>query len=99
MTYFLQGELSPQERDPNTARFRVIPVPLERTVSYGAGTKYGPEAILDASVELERLWEGSEPCAKGIATLGPVDCSGSLPEVMDRMPCARRMPLRRGPFR
>lgn len=85
MTYFLQGELSPQERDPSTARFRVIPVPLERTVSYGAGTKGGPQAILDASVELERLWDGSEPCAHGIATLGPVDCTGSLPEVMERI--------------
>lgn len=85
MTYFLQGELSPQERDATTARFRVIPVPLERTVSYGAGTQGGPDAILEASVELERLWDGTEPCAQGIATENAVDCSGELPDVMERI--------------
>ncbi|MEP3345757.1 MAG: agmatinase [Litoreibacter sp.] len=83
MTYFLEGELSQEERDYETARFRVIPVPLERTVSYGAGTSGGPEAILDASVELERLFRDSEPCAKGIATEAAVDCSGALPDVME----------------
>ncbi len=85
MTYFLQGELSPPERDAATARFRVIPVPLERTVSYGAGTQGGPAAILDASVELERLWDGTEPCAQGITTEDPVDCTGALPDVMERI--------------
>lgn len=83
MTYFLEGELSDQERDPATAKFRVIPVPLERTVSYGAGTAGGPEAILEASVELERLFRGAEPCEQGIATEGAVDCTGALPDVMD----------------
>ncbi len=83
MTYFLEGELSPAERDAETAKFHVIPVPLERTVSYGAGTANGPKAILEASVELERLWEGSEPCAQGIATQAPVDCTGPLPDVME----------------
>ncbi len=83
MIYFLEGELSPAERDAETAKFHVIPVPLERTVSYGAGTAKGPEAILEASVELERLWEGREPCAQGIATQAPVDCTGPLPDVME----------------
>jgi len=82
MTYFLEGELSVTERDPQTAKFRVIPVPLERTVSYGAGTAGGPEAILEASVELERLFRGTEPCTHGIATEAPVDCTGPLPQVM-----------------
>lgn len=83
MTYFLEGELTEAERDPHTARFRVIPVPLERTVSYGAGTAGGPDAILAASVELERLFRETEPCAKGIATETPVACTGPLPEVME----------------
>lgn len=82
MTYFLEGELSAKERDPNSATFHVIPVPLERTVSYGAGTAGGPAAILEASVELERLWDGSEPCARGIATQAPIDCTGPLPDIM-----------------
>ena len=85
MTYFLEGELSDAERDPATARFRVIPVPLERTVSYGGGTEGGPAAILEASVELERLYRDAEPCAAGIATEEPVDCTGPLPEVMERI--------------
>lgn len=83
MTYFLDGELMAAERDPQTARFHVIPVPLERTVSYGAGTAKGPDAIIEASTQLERLYTGSEPCAAGIATQEPVDCSGPLPDVME----------------
>ncbi len=85
MTYFLEGELSEPERDPQNAKFRVIPVPLERTVSYGAGTAGGPAAILEASVELERLFRSVEPCARGIVTEGVVDCDGPLPDVMDRI--------------
>jgi len=85
MTPFLDGELSVAEADAAQARFRVIPVPLERTVSYGAGTARGPSAILSASVELERLWRGKQPCAQGIATEPPVNCDGALPDVMDRI--------------
>lgn len=84
-TPFLDGELSAAEQDPATARFRVIPVPLERTVSYGSGTGGGPDAILAASVELERLWRGDEPCGAGIVTEPAVDCEGPLPEVMARI--------------
>jgi len=85
MAIFLDGELTGAECDPVTARFRVIPVPLERTVSYGAGTSGGPAAILSASMELERLWRGAEPCAAGIVTEAPVDCTGELAEVMARI--------------
>jgi agmatinase len=85
MTDFLEGELSPAECNVDTAKFRVIPVPLERTVSYGSGTKGGPEAILNASTELERLHRGAEPCAAGIYTEAAVDCDGPLPEVMERI--------------
>ena len=84
MTHFLESELSPAEAGPD-ARFRVIPMPLERTVSYGAGTAAGPEAIIAASNELERLCQGQEPCAAGIHTEAPVDCTGPLPEVMERL--------------
>lgn len=85
MTVFLDGELSPAESDPATARFRVIPVPLERTVSYGAGTAGGPAAILTASTQLERLWRGAEPCGAGIVTEAAVDCTGDLPAIMARI--------------
>lgn len=85
MNGFLQGELSCAERNPDTARFRVIPVPLERTVSYGAGTAGGPDAILAASAELERLFRGTEPCTNGITTEPPVSCFDTLPQVMEQI--------------
>lgn len=84
MSIFLDSELSAEERSEE-ARFRVIPVPLERTVSYGAGTGAGPAAIIAASDELERLCNGHEPCAAGIFTETPVDCTGPLPVVMERI--------------
>ena len=84
MSIFLDSELTAQERGEN-ARFHVIPVPLERTVSYGAGTAKGPAAIIEASNELERNIIGREPCLDGIFTQAPVDCSGDLPVVMERI--------------
>lgn len=84
-TVFLHSELSASERDPATAKFNVIPMPLERTVSYGSGTASGPSAILAASNELERLCAGQEPCIAGICTQSAVDCTGDLPLVMQRL--------------
>lgn len=82
---FMAYELTPEEMAAESARVRVIPVPLERTVSYGKGTARGPEALIAASHELERFWRGAEPCAAGIHTEPAVDCSGPLPEVMARV--------------
>ncbi len=95
MTHFLEGELSDAERGPD-ARFRVIPVPLERTVSWGSGTAAGPAAILEASVELERRTAGREPCARGILTEPAVDCTGPLPEVMERIAARTEAAVRAG---
>ena len=44
---------------PGQARFHVVPVPYEKTVSYGNGTAKGPGAILEASSQLERF-DGDE---------------------------------------
>ncbi|WP_170468769.1 agmatinase [Ruegeria arenilitoris] len=84
MSIFLDSELTASERTED-ARFRVIPVPLERTVSYGSGTAKGPEAIIEASNELERITGHAEPCVEGIFTEEPLDCAGPLPEVMNRL--------------
>ncbi|TMV03381.1 agmatinase [Ruegeria sediminis] len=84
MSIFLDSELTASERTED-ARFRVIPVPLERTVSYGSGTAEGPAAIIEASNELERIVGQAEPCASGIFTEAPLDCDGPLPEVMERL--------------
>jgi len=84
MSVFLASELTAEEQRDD-ALFRVIPAPLERTVSYGAGTARGPAAILEASNELERICAGKEPCAAGIVTQAALDCGGSMPEVMERL--------------
>ena len=84
MSVFLASELTADEQRDD-ALFRVIPAPLERTVSYGAGTARGPAAILEASNELERICAGKEPCAAGIVTQEALDCGGSMAEVMERL--------------
>lgn len=93
MTHFLESEYAP--RSPERARFHVIPVPLERTVSYGGGTNLGPEAILRASQQLE-AWDGiSAPGELGIFTHDPVDCSRPLErifaDVEEKVACALRV--------
>ncbi|WP_120631932.1 agmatinase [Ruegeria sp. EL01] len=95
MSIFLDSELTASERSDN-ARFRVIPVPLERTVSYGSGTAKGPEAIIEASNELERITGHAEPCVEGIFTEEPLDCDGPLPEVMERLAQRTEAAIRAG---
>jgi len=50
-------ELEPEYAQYKTAQFVVIPCPHEVSVSYGGGTKYGPQAILDASFYVENFDE------------------------------------------
>ncbi|MCP3952959.1 MAG: agmatinase, partial [Desulfobacterales bacterium] len=70
---------------PEEAFFHIIPVPLEKTVSYGAGTARGPEAILNASCQLE-LFDGySVPAEMGIYTASPIDCSDTVEVVYDKI--------------
>ncbi len=95
MSIFLDSELTAAERSED-ARFRVIPVPLERTVSYGSGTAKGPEAIIEASNELERITGHAEPCVEGIFTETPLDCDGPLPEVMERLAQRTEAAIRAG---
>lgn len=56
-----------------SSRVLVLPVPYERTVSYGVGTRNGPQAILDAShfVELYDDELDVEPYRQGVHTLAP----------------------------
>lgn len=60
----------------------VVPVPYERTVSYGAGTAEGPAAILAASryVELYDEILREEPYLRGIHTAERVGVDGEEPE-------------------
>lgn len=77
---FLGSEID--QADPKQAMFHVLPVPYEKTVSYGGGTNLGPSSILNASWQLEK-WDGkSSPCDLGIHTCAPIDCSVPPDQVM-----------------
>ncbi|MDR0953671.1 MAG: agmatinase [Elusimicrobiota bacterium] len=81
--------LAVEDGQPSLAasRFAIIPVPYERTVSYGGGTEKGPQAILDASPQIE-LWDEetkTETWEQGIHTLPAINCKGSEKAVFDRI--------------
>jgi agmatinase len=64
------------------ARVAVFPVPYEATVSYGAGTARGPEAILEASLQIESFNERMAwvPSECGIWTDAPLEIPAAPPE-------------------
>lgn len=71
-------DLDPKYYDYQNAKFVVIPVPYEKTTTYGKGTKHGPAAILTASQKLETFDEDLkyEPYSKaGIHTTKPIHIS------------------------
>lgn len=83
MHSFLESEIG--NPSPETCLFHVIPVPLEKTVSYGKGTARGPAAVLEASSQLE-VWTGScNPSLQGIHTWPEVDCSGTVEQTLDNL--------------
>ena len=61
--------------DYAAARVAILPVPFERTTSYGHGTAEGPAAIFRASSQVELFEEqlASEPYRLGIASLPPFE--------------------------
>ncbi len=83
---------SPAEK----AFFHVIPVPYERSVSYGHGTALGPQAILEASGQLELFDGRGVPADRGIFTAPPVDCDGAPEQVLARVEEAVAQALRLG---
>jgi agmatinase len=65
------------------ARVRILPVPLEATVSYGGGTAAGPAAILAASRQVElydRALDDEPALGYGIHTLDALELAGADPE-------------------
>lgn len=71
--------------NPRRAKAWVLPVPYEATVSYGAGTRNGPSAIIAASRQLE-FYDTEfecEPAMKyGVYTLPPLANTHISPETM-----------------
>jgi agmatinase len=67
--------LDEEDTDLNRAKVVILPVPFERTVSFGRGTSKGPHSIIYASRSLE-LYDDElayEPCGVGIHTLSELE--------------------------
>ncbi|HTY13825.1 MAG TPA: agmatinase [Candidatus Omnitrophota bacterium] len=90
-------ELEPEYSQYKTSRFVVIPCPHEVSVSYGTGTRFGPQAILDASFNVENFDEElkvetykkagihtMKPCPAGklTATVNKVIKDGKVPVIL-----------------
>ncbi len=78
----------------------VLPVPYERTTSWGRGAEHGPAALLRASryVELYDEELRLEPFRVGIETLPPVDVEVAEDAALERIGAAARTALERGRF-
>ncbi len=64
--------------EPSTARVTIIPAPLEYSLCYMKGTEHGPQAILDASSQMELYDEELDCCPieVGIYTRPALDYRG-----------------------
>jgi agmatinase len=69
---FLELDIPPAPYEK--AHIHIIPVELEKSVSYGGGTAAGPKAILEASLQLEAFDGRSVPGKAGIYTHKPLQC-------------------------
>lgn len=80
------------------ALFHILPVPYEKSVSYGGGTRLGPASILEASWQLE-TWDGkSNPSTLGIHTHPPVNCEVDAEQVIDNIAEATQKIVAAGKF-
>jgi agmatinase len=76
-----------QERElsaPHRARVVLVPVPYDATTSSRPGARFGPEAILAASLQIEDhdLELNREPISVGVAVDDPLEPDISSPEAM-----------------
>lgn len=77
------GDFEDKYTDYRTAEIAILPVPYDGTSTWIKGADKGPEALLDASFNMEfyDIETGTEVYKKGIATLKPVT-EDSTPEAM-----------------
>jgi agmatinase len=95
------GEL-PEPRTFETSESLIVPVPFERTTSYGQGTRFGPREILLASTQVE-LWDeeiGVDVHSRGMFTVPEVDLSAAatMEEAMAQLQTAARELFDTGKF-
>ncbi len=76
--------ISEKYADFGKSRFVILPIPYEATSSYKAGTKEGPQAIINASKQVEFYDEEMriEPYRQGICTLNELEPNVSDPQKM-----------------
>lgn len=69
--------------EPDDARLVLVSVPWDVTVSYGAGTVYGPDAVIEASTQLDFY----DPMAPGVWRQGiaTADIDYTLQELSQRL--------------
>jgi len=72
---FLESDIPPSSYEE--ALIHIIPVKMEKSVSYGAGTEAGPAAILRASQQLEAFDGKTVPGESGMYTHPPVRCNSN----------------------
>jgi agmatinase len=94
------GGIDEESADFNKAKVLVWPVPFEKTVSYGVGTKNGPRAIIDASRNMELFDEeiGGETSQIGIHTLAPTNSDKEPDEMMQALYHEAKQLLKLGKF-
>src|SRR3989338_5148826 len=90
-----------QTVDYHAAKAVVIPFGLEASVSYGGGTARGPQAMIDASHEVElfddEFW--CEPFRKyGVVTAKPVTIKKPIPKALDQLETQVEEVLKMGKF-
>ena len=91
--------IGPPHSSYESARVAVLPIPFEATTSYVKGTRRGPQAILDASHQVELYDEElrRETHRAGIATLPAVEVDGlAYEQAAERMAAAARRVLADG---
>ncbi len=92
--------LTNQDADFRRARYVILPLPYEKTTTYGKGTEQGPAAILEASEQVELYDEelGREPYKAGVATMPRRDFCHvpSIPDCLNIIEKDARNLLRKG---
>lgn len=67
-------DLPPAQSRLDGSKAVILPIPYEATTTYGKGTAGGPQAIIEASTQVE-TWDeelGRETCEAGIFTAPPI---------------------------
>lgn len=91
--------IGPPHSNYAAARAAILPIPFEATTTYVRGTRRGPQAIIDASHQVELYDEelGRETYRAGIATLPPVEVEGApYGQAAERTAAAARQVLADG---